>query len=112
MDADPPPMPERLSLKSHWFFWLSACTILPALPFIFFGGKALDDVAGIALILLALLVQLATSIYLARGVSQRRQLGIGGIIGLSVVFMMGSVAIGFAIFFVACLTTFNTQGFH
>lgn len=64
------------------------------------------------LIILALLVQFAASIYLARGISARRQLGIGGIIGLSIVFMMGSVAIGFAVFFVACLSTLNTQGWH
>lgn len=109
---EPPPMPQPLSLKSHWLYWLFASTLLPILPFIIFGGKALDKGEGIALILLALAVQFATSIYLARGVSQRRQLGIGGIIGLSIVFMMGSVAIGTAVFFVACLSTFNAQGWH
>lgn len=64
------------------------------------------------LILMAMLVQFAASIYLARGIAARRQLGAGGIIGLSVVFMMGSFAIGFAVFFVACLSTLNTQGWH
>ncbi|MEY4484538.1 MAG: hypothetical protein RL693_1990 [Verrucomicrobiota bacterium] len=105
-------MPQPQSLTLHWLSWLFSSTVLPILPFLIYGGKAIDKAEGVLLILFALLVQLASSIYLARGVSSRRQLGVGGIIGLSVVFMMGSVAIGFAVFFVACLSTLNMQGFH
>lgn len=105
-------MPPPQSLKSHWFAWLFTSSILPALPFLFFGGKAIDKAESFVLILVAMLAQLVASIFLARGIAARRQLGIGGIIGLSVVFMMGSVAIGFAVFFVACLSTFSAQGWH
>lgn len=105
-------MPQPQSLKSQWLTWVLTSSILPALPFLFFGGKALDKAESFVLILVAMLAQLVASIFLARGIAMRRQLGIGGVIGLSVVFMMGSVAIGSAVFFVACLSTFNAQGWH
>ncbi len=93
MDAAPPLMPQPQSLKPHWLSWLFSSTILLVLPF--FAGKALDFVLILGAIML---VQMIASIYLARGISARRQWGIGGIIGLSIVFMMGNFAIEFAVF--------------
>ena len=105
----PPPLPQPQSMKAQWIAWVVSATVLPALPWVVFGSKTLDEGVGITLLFFAMVCQLIASIFVAIGVSKRRALGVGGIIGLSVVFMMASVAIGTAVFFVACisLASFN-----
>lgn len=113
MDTPPllPPATLPASMTPRWIAWLLACTVLPALPFLANGEKAMDSVAFPVLILFALTVQLATSLWVGAGISKRRQLGVGGIIGLGIVFMVASVAVGTGVFFVACLSAANFN-FH
>ena len=90
----------------RWIAWVLACTVLPPLPFFVIGEKALDSDSNAfpVLIIFALCVQLGTSLWVAAGISKRRRLGVGGVIGLGIAFMVGSVAVGTGVFFVACLS--------
>jgi len=74
------------------------------LPWVIGGSKTLDDNSAMGMLIVTVLGQLIASIFLAIGLAKRRKLGVGGIIGLSVVFMMASVAVGTAVFFFACLS--------
>jgi hypothetical protein len=79
---------------------------MPALPWLTVSdGRKDDGTSVIVLTLFALFLQLAASIAVAMGFSKRRALGVGGVIGMSIVFMLASVAIGTAIWFATCLAT-------
>lgn len=104
-------MPQPVSLKSHWCFWLFSSTLITALPFFVYGEHVLHKDGGIYLFPIAFLAQLLASIGLACGIANRRQFGVGGIIGLSVTFMMGSVAIGCGILLIACASIPIQLGF-
>lgn len=107
----PPPMPQPPEMKPRWIGWVAASTLLPILPWLVLGKKADQAAAPVALVLLgfALICQLVASIMVADGLSKKRTLGVGGTVGLSVVFMFASLAIGTAIFFVACV---SVASFH
>ena len=105
----PPPLPQPQSLTTRWIAWVGAATLLPMLPWVIGGSKTLDNETAMGMLIVTVLGQLIASIFLAIGLAKRRKLGVGGIIGLSVVFMMASVAVGTAVFFFACIsvTSFN-----
>jgi hypothetical protein len=104
-------MPQPQSLKTHWLFWLFSSTLLTALPFFVYGEHVLQKDGIINFLLIAFILQLLASIRLACGIANRRQFGVGGIIGLSVAFMMGSVALGCGILFIACASIPIQLGF-
>ncbi len=104
-DTDtPPPLPQPQSLTTRWIAWIVAATLLPMLPWVVGGSKTLDDDTALGMLIITVLGQLIASIILAIGIAQRRKLGVGGIIGLAVVFMVASVAVGTAVFFFACIS--------
>ena len=115
MSADnPPPIPPQtpwqppqplppVNMKPRWIAWVAASVVLPALPWLTMSNASDNDGTNvIALTVLALILQLAASIALAVGFSRRRLLGVGGTIGMTVVFMLASVAIGIAVWLAAC----------
>ena len=62
-----------------------------------------DAAPALILLAIALITQLITSVFVAIGLSKKRALGVGGTIGLSIVFMLASLAIGTGVFFAACV---------
>ncbi len=113
MSQLPPPLPtqDKPPVTLPWILWIVSSTLLPASPFLF-DNKGIDGAAGPPLILLALVCQLTCSIWLARLIAQRRNLGVGGVIAFVLVLMAGSVAIGMASFFGACVTIGPALNFH
>jgi hypothetical protein len=100
----PPPLPQSVSLSSRWVTWIAASIVLPALPWLM-GGKDPSGTIVPVLTVFALMVQLGASIWLAAGMARKRGLSIGAVIGLTIAFMAGSVAIGCAVWFASCLAT-------
>lgn len=99
-----PTVPPPVNMKVRWILWVLASTIAPALPWLSYSGGRHDDGTGVfVLTALALILQLAASIAVAIGFSRRRFLGAGGAIGMSIVFMLASVAIGTAVWFAVCV---------
>jgi len=99
-------------MTPRWVSWILASTVLPALPWAFRLNIDKNGDVVMVLTLFALAVQLATSILVAAGLSKRKMLGVGGIIGFTILFMMGSVAVGTAMWFAGCLTTIGNMNFH
>jgi hypothetical protein len=95
-------------MKPRWIAWVLASVAGPALPWVFMH---LDDqgTTFMTLIGVALVLQLIASIRVAVGLARIRGLGAGGVFGFSIVFMLASVAIGSAVFFVACFGALSMQ---
>lgn len=93
-------------MKTRWIMWVLASVVMPALPWLSaVGGTTnLQSTTIPLLTLLALVLQLAASIAVAIGFCKRRSIGAGGAIGMSLVFMIASVAIGTAVWFAVCVT--------
>jgi hypothetical protein len=99
----PPQPPPPVNMKPRWIAWIAASILMPALPWLTMSNASNNDgTSVIVLTALALVLQLTASIALAIGFSRRRLLGVGGAIGMTVVFMLASVAIGTAIWLAAC----------
>lgn len=107
----PPPPPENSGVR--WLFWVLASTVAPALPWATYSDKAWDD-GGSVLVMtaLALILQLAASIAVAISFCRRRSFSTGGAIGMTVVFMIASVAIGTAVWFAVCAARVAAPNFH
>lgn len=107
----PPPLPGHVPMKARWITWALVSVLLPGLPWLF----AEDDKDGsihFALLAIALLSQLAASIWVAVGLARNRGGSGGAAVGFSIVFMLASVAIGTAVWFVACIGFLSTQNWH
>lgn len=115
-DVTPPPVPPPtqggpsvppppVDMKTRWIMWVLASVVLPALPWLtaIGGSNSLQSTAIPILTLLALVLQLAASIAVALGFCKRRSIGAGGAIGMTLVFMLASVAIGTAVWFAVCV---------
>jgi hypothetical protein len=110
----PPPIPSQtpgtsmqptvyVSMTPRWIAWLIASVVMPALPWLTMtssndSGTSVFVMTGVALVL-----QLAASIWVAIGFCKRRAMGVGGAVGMTIVFMLASVAIGTAIWFSVCV---------
>lgn len=113
MSEPPPPLPPSATPPSYqkpsslaaWLCWVGASTLLPALPFFVLGDKALEGDASVLLVIFAMCMQLVCAIWLSMVLAKRVRQGAGFIIAMSVVFMVGSVAIGTASFFGACVAS-------
>jgi len=90
-------------MAPRWIGWVAASVLGPLLPLIPMVQNTQDISIVWATIAFALIVQLAASIFIAVGAARKRALGIGGAIGLSLAFFVGSVAIGSAVFFAGCI---------
>ena len=102
----PPPMPQPINMTPRWIGWVAASIFLPASPWLILGQKGMnnsDAAPALILLAIALITQLITSVFVAIGLSKKRALGVGGTIGLSIVFMLASLAIGTGVFFAACV---------
>lgn len=92
----PQPVPQ-VSMAPRWIAWSLTSVLMPALPWF---TTSTDDKEPIGLMImtgLALVCQLAVTIYLALGFSRKNRYGPGGVIGMTTVFMIASVAIGTAV---------------
>ncbi len=99
----PPQPPPPVNMTPRWIAWMAASVVLPALPWLSLSDASNDDGTSVFVLTgVALLLQLAASIALANGFCRRRQLGVGGAIGMTIVFMLASVAIGTAVWLAAC----------
>ena len=110
--AQTPSPPELVNMRPRWLWWLIASVVMPALPWLAASPTSNSDAAFSSIIVLttlALLLQLATSIAVAIGFCKRRNIGLGGAIGMTVVFMLASVAIGTAIWFAVCVARISTD---
>ena len=99
-----PQLPPPVKMAPRWMAWVAASVLLPALPWMMYSEK--DNEAGTGLVVMtifALSVQLVVSAVVAAGFCRKRFIGVGGAIGMTLVFMLASVAIGTAIWFSACL---------
>ena len=107
----PPQLPEPVNMVPRWIAWLVASIFMPALPWLMVNERSSDkEFQGVlAMTVLALLLQLGASIAVAMGFCKRRAIGVGGVIGMTVVFMLASVAIGTAIWFAVCATRIATD---
>ncbi|MEZ0390427.1 MAG: hypothetical protein ACAI34_25330 [Verrucomicrobium sp.] len=106
-DSIPPPLPPALGgppgfMRPRWLVWVLVSVILPAIPWCF--AKIVDDGTFVAVYLsVAVLFQIAASVWLSLGLARGRGQGAGAVVGFSVVFTIASLAIGSAVFFVACV---------
>lgn len=109
--ALPPQLPEPVNMTPRWIAWLVASIFMPALPWLMVNERSNDQAfqGVLAMTVFALLLQLAASIAVAMGFCKRRAIGAGGTIGMTVVFMLASVAIGTAIWFAVCATRIATD---
>jgi hypothetical protein len=90
-------------MKPRWIAWVFASVFMPALPWLTMTEKNDTGTSVLVMTGVALVLPLAPSIAGAIGFSRRRALGVGGAIGMSIVFLMASVAIGSAIWFAVCV---------
>lgn len=113
-EETPPPIPPQapglptqspvyVDMKPRWIAWVFASVFMPALPWLTMTEKNDTGTSVLVMTGVALVLQLAASIAVAIGFSRRRALGVGGAIGMSIVFLMASVAIGSAIWFAVCV---------
>jgi hypothetical protein len=118
MSEAPPPLPaspppaSKPSMMGAWLSWIAACTLLPALPFLVLGKKALDGSGSLVFVLFAMAAQLGCSIWVPVILAKRSHRGTGFIIGLSIGLMAASVAVGTASFFGACLAADPSFNMH
>ena len=111
MNEQPPPLPPPPaigSMRGPWIAWIIASTLMPALPFLLFGGKGQNSDAAV-MIPLALMCQLGCSIWLAVKVAAKLKKGPGYVVLMSFVFMITSVIIGTVSFFASCIALADTQ---
>ena len=108
----PPPLPvtaQPVNMAPRWIGWVAASVLCPLFPLIPMSANS-DEIETVwGAIAIAMILQLFASIVIAIGAARKRGLGVGGVIGLSIAFMAGSVAIGSAVFFVGCLTFVATN---
>jgi FtsH-binding integral membrane protein len=100
----PPQPPPLVSMAPRWIGWVAASVFMPALPWLMYSEE--DKEAGTGVVVMtvfALVVQLVLSSVVAVGFCRKRLIGTGGAIGMTLVFMLASVAIGTAIWFSTCL---------
>jgi hypothetical protein len=90
-------------MTPRWIAWVVASVFMPALPWLTMTEKNDTGTSVFVMTGIALILQLAASIAVAIGFSRRRSLGVGGAIGMTIVFMLASVAIGSAIWFAVCV---------
>lgn len=104
-------MPQAVPMKARWISWVAVSILMPGLPWLFAeddrDGSLIFGLTGVALIM-----QLMASIWVAQGLARNRAQGVGATIGFSVIFMLASVAIGTAVWFVACVGYLSTQSWH
>ncbi len=94
-----------------WLAWILAATVLPSLPYLLFGKHATDSVITFT-ILLAMMIQLACSIWLARVLARKGGRNTGFVVAIAVLLVMASIVIGTASFFAACATLGPALNFH
>jgi len=101
----PPPLPgsRKPAVLPAWLCWIAACTLLPASPFIFLGRDSLEGSAAAVIVLFAVAVQLACSIWVPLVMAKRGNRGPAFVIILACCLLAASVAVGTASFFGACL---------
>jgi hypothetical protein len=105
----PPPVPP-VAMAWRWILWVLVSTVLPAVPWMTYGGSRNYENDGIMILtMVALALQLAASIAVAVGFCRRRAIGVGGAIGMTIVFMIASAAIGTAIWFTSCLVVVSAD---
>jgi urease accessory protein len=94
--------------RPEGLLWIDRQVLSPEAMAAPFGGVGAE---AMGMLIVTVLGQLIASIFLAIGLAKRRKLGVGGIIGLSLVFMLASVAVGTAVFFFACISiaSFNIR---
>lgn len=109
--VQPPQLPGPVNMTPRWIAWIAASVIMPALPWLTIsnGGRGDDGSGVVVMTVFALVLQLAASIAVAIGFCKRRAIGAGGAIGMTIVFMLASVAIGTAIWFAVCATRIATD---
>lgn len=107
----PPPLPGHVPMKSRWITWVLVSVLLPGLPWLF-ADEDKDGSIIFSLTAVALLCQLAASIWVAVGLARNRGGRGGAAVGFSIVFMLASVAIGTAVWFVACIGFLSTQNWR
>jgi len=110
-DQTPPPM-QKKSMALVWIIWILAATLMPALPFLLLGKNSIDQGGGILLVLLAMVSQLACSIWLAIVLAARGSKSGAFVALVAVLLVVTSIAIGTASFFAACITIGPTLNFH
>jgi hypothetical protein len=94
----------------RWVVWIIVSLAAPALPWLVapLSGNEAGNIV-VSLTNTALFLQLIASIFLSIGFCKKRFISIGGAIGMSLVFMLASVAIGTAVWFSVCLTMVATS---
>jgi heme/copper-type cytochrome/quinol oxidase subunit 4 len=112
MSDAPPPLPgSEASMRGPWIAWIIAATLLPVLPFLLIGKRAMDNDGLMPLIFLAILCQIGCSIWLAIKMSEKLKKSSGFAFLMSVVFVIVSVIIGTASFFASCISL-GALNFH
>jgi hypothetical protein len=110
-DQSPPPAPKK-SVTLPWVAWILAATLMPALPFLLLGKNSIDQGGGILLVLLAMVSQLACSIWLAIVLGARGAKSGTFVALVAVLLVVASIAVGTASFFAACITLGPALNFH
>ena len=100
--VDPQPAAPRPSVAKYWLAWLAATLVGPAvLPALVQDHARQDSIIGMELILL-FCAQLLTSMLLAKRLKLRQD-GTQGSFGcLTLVLIIGSWAVGLAIYVISC----------
>jgi hypothetical protein len=100
----PPQLPPPVNMAPRWIAWTIASVILPALPWLLYSEKARDaGTAVVVMTIFALILQLAASAAVSIGFCRKRFIGVGGMIGMTLIFMVPSVIIGTTMWFTGCL---------
>ncbi len=110
-DQTPPPIPKK-SMTKAWVAWILSATVMPSLALLLMGKNANDLSGTIAIIILAMVAQLACSIWLAKILAARggKSGAFEAIVGILLV--LASIVIGTASFFAACISVGPALNFH
>lgn len=110
-DQTPPPI-QKESMALPWVAWILAATLMPALPFLLLGKNSIDQGGSVLLVLLAIVAQLACSIWLAKLLGARRTKSGAFVAFVAILLVVASIAIGTASFFTACVSLGQALNFH
>lgn len=99
-------------MTKAWVAWILSATVMPSLALLSMGKNGNELGGTIAIILLAMVAQLACSIWLAKILAARggKSGAFEAIVGILLV--LASIVIGTASFFAACISVGPALNFH
>ncbi len=113
MNDEMPSLPDqKQSMTKPWVAWILAATVMPSLSILVMGKNGNDVGGTVAVIILAMVAQLACSIWLAKILAARGGKSGAFVAIVALGLMLASIAIGTASYFAACISLGPALNFH